>query len=179
MVQTTKYVTWRALKKGMEIRGYKQENRSCFCRGTVESANAAFVRILLWGTKPEQIPSEGTMFEIEMSREEFQQIYKTGAIEVIKALQTNLAEYEAGNHAMDNGWIRYDPYEMAAQCKDREIKVIGVYRHLPQVRKHHIDIGICCEREDGSKFWCHGSALLLDAMLEEFKDLVSSPQEAN
>lgn len=177
MVQTTKYVTWRALKKGMEIRGYKQEGRSCYCHGTVESANPAFVTILLWGEKAEQLPSEETMFEIEMSQEEFRQIHRSGAIEVMKALQRNLAKYETGDHAIDNGWIRYDPYEMAAQCKDRQIKVIGVYRDLPQARKHHIDVGICCEREDGSKFWCHGSAIILDGMLEEFKDLLQATQE--
>ena len=177
MVQNTKYVSWRALQKGMEIRGYKQEGRTCFCHGIVESANAAFVTILLWGEKPEQIPSEETIFEVEMSREEYMQIHKTGAIEVMKALQINLSEYEIGNHAMDNGWIRYDPYEMAARCKDRGIRIIGVYRGLPQVRKHHVDVGICCEREDGSKFWCHGSALLLEGMLEQFKDLLTASRE--
>lgn len=178
MVQTTKYVTWRALKEGTEIRGYKQEGRTCFCRGTVQSANAAYVTVLLWGKTPERLPSEETMFEVEMPREEFMQIHKAGAIEVMAALQRNLAEYEAGDHAMDNGWIRYDPYEMAAYCKDRQIKVIGVYRGLPQVRKHHIDVGICCEREDGSKFWCHGSAMMLEGMMEEFKELLSIPLEA-
>lgn len=177
MVQTTKYVTWRALKEGMDIRGYKQEGRSCFCRGTVQSANAAYVIVLLWGDKPEQLPSEETMFEVDMSREEFMQIHKAGAISVMNALQNNLAEYESGNHAMDNGWIRHDPYEMAAQCKDRDIKVVGVYRDLPQNRKHHIDVGICCEHQDGSRFWCHGSALLLDGMMEQFKDLISIMQE--
>ena len=177
MVQTTKYVTWRQLKAGMEIHGYKQEGRTCFCKGTVQSTNAAYVTILLWGTTLERIPSEETMFDVEMSRDEFMQIHKAGAVEVMNALQRNLAEYEKGDHAMDNGWIRYDPYEMAAHCKDRQIKVIGIYRGLPQVRKHHIDVGICCEREDGSKFWCHGSGLLLDGMLEEYKELLSVPQE--
>ena len=177
MVQTTKYVTWRQLKAGMEIHGYKQEGRTCFCKGTVQSTNAAYVTILLWGTTPERIPSEETMFDVEMSREEFMQIHKVGAVEVMNALHRNLAEYETGNHAMDNGWIRYDPYEMAAHCKDRQIKVVGVFRGLPQVRKHHIDVAICCEREDGGKFWCHGSGLLLDGMLEEYKELLSVPQE--
>lgn len=177
MVQTTKYVTWRSLKEGVEIHGYKQEGRTCFCRGKVQSANAAYVTVLLWGTTPERIRSEDTQFEVELTRVEFMHIHKAGAIEVMNALQRNLAEYEIGDHAMDNGWIRYDPYEMAAQCKDRHIIVVGVYRGLPQVRKHHIDVGICCERENGVKFWCHGSALLLDGMLEEFKELLSDPQE--
>ena len=38
MVQTTKYVTWRQLKAGMEIHGYKQEGRTCFLRNRHEAA---------------------------------------------------------------------------------------------------------------------------------------------
>lgn len=133
MVQTTKYVTWRQLKAGMEIHGYKQEGRTCFCKGTVQAINAAYVTILLWGTTLERIASEETMFDVEMSREEFMQIHKAGAVEVMNALRQNLVEYETGDHAMDNGWIRYDPYEMAAHCKDRHIKVVGVYPHREKI----------------------------------------------
>ena len=68
MVQTTKYVTWRQLKAGMEIHGYKQEGRTCFCKGTVQSTNAAYVTIFLWGTTPERIPSEAAAFFISKSQ---------------------------------------------------------------------------------------------------------------
>ena len=59
--------------------------------------------------------------------------------------------------------MSYDPYEMAAACKEHELKVVG---HCTDVMPKHSlidssvvqDIGICAEYEkSGEKIWCHWS----------------------
>ena len=174
MVKKRKYVTWRSLKSGQEIYGYKKGFSTCGFRGVVESANVAFVTVLKWGTDKEQIASEDTMFEVDMTDEEFRSQYAKGAAEVIQALQNSLAEYEIGYHEMWNAWIRYDPYEMAAECQDRKIKVIGVCGDITPKQNLFdpdliLDIGICAEYSDGERFWCHASRTYLDEMLEQYK----------
>lgn len=164
MVNKRKYVTWRSLKKGQEIYGYKRGASTCGFRGVVESANVAFVAVLKWGTDKEQIASEDTMFEVDMTDDEFRSQYAKGAVEVIQALQNSLAEYEIGYHEMWNSWIRYDPYEMAAECQDRKIKVVGVCDDILI-----LGIGICAEYSDGERFWCHASRAYLDEMLDYYK----------
>ena len=70
MVKKRKYVTWRSLKKGQEIYGYKRGFSTCGFRGVVEAANVAFVTVLKWGTDKEQIASEDTVFEVDMTDED-------------------------------------------------------------------------------------------------------------
>lgn len=174
MVRKSKFVTWRSLKKGQKIHGYKQGNRRSFCSAVVESANAAFVTVLMWGTDEEKISAEETMFEVDMTEEEFKSQYANGAAEVIKALQNRLAEYEIGYHEMWNSWISYDPYEMAAECQDQRIKVVGVCDDITPKRNMFdsdfiLDIGICAEYSDGERFWCHASRKYLDDMLADYE----------
>lgn len=176
MVSKTKYVTWRALKKGQEIHGYKRGTLYSMFRAKVESTNAAYVTVLKWGTDEEKIPAEETMFEVDMTEDEFKSQYAKGAAEVIKALQNRLAEYEIGYHEMWNSWIRYDPYEMAAECQNRKIKVVGVCGDITPKRNlfdHNLilDIGICAEYSYGERFWCHASRAYLDEMLAEYGHL--------
>lgn len=174
MVKKRKYVTWRSLKKGQEIYGYKRGHSTSGFRAVVESANVAFVTVLMWGTDKKEIASEETLFEVDMTKEEFNNQYAKGAAEVIQALQINLAEYEIGYHEMWNSWIRYDPYEMAAECQDRKFKVVGVCGDITP--KHNmfdydliLDIGICAEYSDGERFWCHASRAYLDEMLDYYR----------
>ena len=173
MVRKRKYVTWRSLKKGQEIYGYKKGHGTCGFRGVVEAANVAFVTVLKWGTDKEDIASEETLFEVDMTEEEFRSQYSKGAAEVLQALQNKLAEYEIGYHEMWNSWIRYDPYEMAAECQERKIKVVGVCGDITPKRNLFdpdliLDIGICAEYSDGERFWCHASRTYLDEMLEQY-----------
>ena len=174
MFSKSKYVTWRSLKKDQKIHGYKRGNSRSFFKAVVKSTNAAFVTVLKWGTEEEKIPAEETMFEVDMTEEEFKSQHAKGAAEVIKALQNLLAEYEIGYHEMWNAWIRYDPYEMAASCQHHKFKVVGVCNDITP--KHNmfdhdliLDIGICAEYSDGERFWCHASRKCLDDMLAEYE----------
>lgn len=177
MVRNKKYVTWRSLKKGQKIHGHKRGFSCSGYRAVVESANAAFVTVLKWGRDREQISSEETMFEVEMTEEEFQAKYATEAMEVMKALQNRLPEYEIGCHEMYNAWISYDPYEMAAECKDKKMKVVGICEEITPKRNLFcpdfiLDIGICAEYEDGDRIWCHAHKEYVDRMFEEYGHLV-------
>lgn len=174
MVRKRKYVTWKSLKKGQEIHGYKRGTLTSGFYAVVESANVAFVTVLKWGTDEEKIPAEETMFEVDMTEDEFKSKYAKGAAEVIQALQNLLAEYEIGYHEMWNAWISYDPYEMAAECQDKKIKVIGVCnditpKHIMFDPDFILDIGICAEYSDGERFWCHASRKYLDDMLSDYE----------
>lgn len=174
MVRKRKYVTWRSLKKGQEIHGYKQGHCTCGFYAVVESTNAAFVTVLKWGTDEEKIPAEETMFEVDMTEEEFKSQHAKGAAEVIKALQNRLAKYEIGYHEMWNAWISYDPYEMAAECQDHKIKVVGVCYDITAKNALFgidfiLDIGICAEYSNGERFWCHASRKYLDDMLADYE----------
>ena len=60
MVRKRKYVTWRSLKKGQEIFGYKKGHSTCGFCGVVEATNVAFVTVLKWGTDKEEIAAEDT-----------------------------------------------------------------------------------------------------------------------
>lgn len=176
MVRKTKYVTWKSLKKGQEIRGYKRGSLTSGFRAVVESANVAFVTVMKWGTTREQISSEETMFEVVMTEEEFKAMYTNGAKEVMKALQNKLAEYEIGYHEMWNAWITYDPYNMAAECQDKKLKVVGVCYDITPKRNMFdvnliLDVGICVEYSDGDRFWCHASRESLDRMFELYENL--------
>ena len=177
MVKKRKYVTWRSLKKGQKIYGYKKGSMWSGFRAEVESANVAFVTILKWGTDREQISSEDTTFEVDMTQEEFEAMYAKQATEVMKALKNHLSEYEIGYHEMWNAWITYDPYMMAAECQDKKMKVVGVCEEIFPKRNMFdpdlvLDIGICAEYEDGDRIWCHASKEYLKDMIEEYGHLV-------
>lgn len=165
-----KYVTWRSLEKGQTVHSWKIGNGTRMARSTVKEKNAAFVTLLIFGTTEEQIPSEGTMFEVDMTEQEFRQRYQKQAEELMAAIQTTLPRYAIGYHEMWNSWITYDPYEMAALCQKDKIRIIGHCKDITP--KHNLfdntvqDIGICAEYEDGEKIWCHASMDALQDMLK-------------
>lgn len=176
MVRKEKEVTWRSLKKGQTIKGYKRGFSRSYFTAVVESANAAFVTVLMWGKDREQISSGGTMFKVEMTDDEFEAMYASEAVDVMKALSNRLSEYEIGCHEMYNAWIRYNPYEMAAECRGK-LKLIGVCEEIIPKRNmfdHNfiLDIGICAEDADGDRIWCHASKEYLNRMFEEYGHLV-------
>lgn len=168
----TKKVTWRHLSLGQEVCGWSTGNTSHGALATVVAANSAMVTLNVFGTREEQVSSEETMFEVELTDEEFHQKYQTGAEAIIKAIQTKLPRGSIGCHEMWNAWLTYDPYEMAAACQEKGLKVIG---HCTDITPKHTllgiveDIGICAEYADGGKFWCHGSMKNLDRMLKSWE----------
>ena len=159
----TKLVTWRELKKGMEVESVHSGSRTSYASYTVESANMSNVVLLQWGTTRMEFNSEETMFEIEIPREEFEKKYFEKAKKLMSALKNQMAEYEIGHHRMDNSWIRYDPYEMAAIIAERELKVLGVCSSIPP-KDRQADTGICVEEKDGTRFWCHACSVHIESM---------------
>lgn len=159
----TKLVTWRELKKGMKVESVRSGSRTSYASYTVESANMSNVVLLQWGTNRMEFNSEETMFEIEMPRDEFEKKYFEKAKALMKALKNEMAEYEIGYHCMDNAWISYDPYEMAARVAERGMKVLGVCTSIPP-KDHSADTGICVEESDGTKFWCHACSVHIESM---------------
>lgn len=175
---TTEYkdVTYKHLKKGQQIHGHKLGSMASSYHGTIKDINPAYVTVLIFGTREEKIPSEEALFSVQMSEEEFRAKYHAEAVTIMKALQNKLANHEIGAHEMWNGWVSYDPYEMAKECKHHKLKVIGVCEDVWQRLKmfdtdDSKDIGICVE-EDNCKFWCHASESYIADMLEEYKELL-------
>lgn len=176
MAHKTKEVTWRHLVKGQILHGWKYGNSTTMARATVVSVNVANVSVMVFDTRPQDIPSEGTMFEVEMTEEEFRKVHLNGAVGVVRALRNNLAEYEIGYHEMYNGWISYDPWEMAANLKEKKMKLVGICRSIiPKTGLfdgEKYDIGLCAEYlEDGTRFWCHTSSNIINSILKRHGDL--------
>lgn len=164
-----KYVTYRHLKKGQEICGYKSGGCDASFSAIIEEINPAFVKVLKWGKTPEEIPSEGTGFAVYMSEDEFRAKYRLEAINIMRALENKLDDYEIGYHEQWNSWISYDIYELARNCKENNIKIIGLCESVYQRYKDDKDIGICVEDEEGKKFWCHASERILSRMIKMYK----------
>lgn len=170
-----KKVTWRCLSVGQQVEGWSQANTSHSAIATVAAMNPAFVTLMVFGTQETRVPSEETMFEVKMTEEEFHQKYQTAAVEIVRAVQQVLPRDFIGYHEMWNAWVSYDPYEMAAACKEHELKVIG---HCTDVTpKHNLidssvvqDIGICAEYEKGGdRIWCHWSTKDLNYLLSRWE----------
>lgn len=166
-----KHVTWRSLTPGQTVHSWMIGNGTHMARSTVKDKNAAFVTLLVFGKTEEQIPSEGTMFEVDMTEQEFCERYQQRAEELVAAIQTPLPRYTIGCHEMWNSWITYDPYEMAALCLQHKMRIIGHCKDITPKRnlfdsKLIQDIGICAEYADGDKIWCHASMDSLQDMLK-------------
>lgn len=165
-----KYVPAKQLKIGQEISGFRQGGRNTSFSAIVKEINCAYVTVLVW-EKVEQKIDADCWFLVEMSWEEFKDKYRKEAKEVYKNIQNKLHYDEIGYHEMYNAWLYGDPYRMAKACKERDIKVIG---HCTDITPKHswagelLDVGICCEMEDGERFWCHDSKKNLDEMIERY-----------
>ena len=167
----TKEVTYKHLKKGQKIHGTTRGNMYSSFLATVTDVNPAFVSVLMWDEKPEKIPSEETLFRVEMSEKEFREKYKQDAIAVMKGMVKELSSHEIGYHEQWNGWLHYDPFELGKNCRKYNLKVLGVCRDVWQRSGQDRNVGICVEEEDGTKYWCHASEHHVERMIRKFKYL--------
>ena len=171
-----KEVTWRALKPGDEVHGWRVGNCHTFAKAVVASVSPAFVTVFKWGKFEEKIDAETAYFEVEMSEREFKAKYAAAAKEVVKALQVKLQDYECGYHEIWNAWLSPDPYELAAHCAKHKIRILG-HMVLPypknpmSVPEMQMDIGVCCAYEDGERFWCHACSSWLKDMQADYGEL--------
>lgn len=173
----TKEVTYKHLKKGQKIHGTTRGNTYSSFSATVVDVNAAFVTVLMWDKNPEKIPTEETLFLVEMSEEEFRKKYKQDAIAVMKGLSNELSYHEIGYHEQWNGWLQYDPFEMGKNCRKHKLKVLGVCRDVWQRSGQDKEVGICVEEKDGTKFWCHAAEDHVEYMMKKFKYLLEEKQK--
>jgi hypothetical protein len=170
-----KKVTYKHLQPGQEIKGYSLDGRSCLYTAIVKSINPSFVTVLAWGKLEEKIDSRG-LFYIKMSEQEIKDKYRDKAKEVLNCLKNKLSRNEIGYHEMWNTWLSYTPYEIAQNCAEYKIKVLGYCSDItPKTAMFSgdtLDVGVCAEYEDGERFWCHFQYKNIEKMLKKYKDLL-------
>lgn len=177
----TKTVTWRSLHPGDKLTGWHQNNTHNYGYATVKCANIVSVTISLWDKEEIQLDSETSTFDVELTRKEFEKKYRSYASSLVNALTTVVIdEQEAGYHEMWNGWIDPDPYIMASECKKNNMHVVGLVRLLfPKTSffGEVLDVGICCEYDNGQRFWCHTFSGLTDRIIDKFSYLLENGKE--
>ena len=173
-----KDVTYKHLKVGQEIRGYKDGGRSVGFRAYVKAINPNYVTVSLWDKNgTEEKINSSSMFRVEMSEEEFNDKYREKAKEVIKNIQNKLLLDEIGYHEMWNAWLYGTPYEMAEYCIKEKIKIVGYSTDVtPKTAMFSgdlLDAGVCAECEDGTRFWCHYRSEDIKNLIERYPELSS------
>ena len=165
MRKDTKMVTAKNLKVGQEIQGWTIGSRRCMCRKVVQEVTPFRIRVA-WRMEDEgEWVDASAMFEVELTDKEFYEKYRKDAEAIQAALKNKMLYDEIGYHEMWNAWLSYDLYEMAYHCRKKKMKVIGYTEDITP--KHSwagqlLDIGICVEEEDGTRFWCHTSREIFD-----------------
>lgn len=166
-----KYVRYKRLKKGMEIKGTKDGSRTSLFTAYVKDINPSFVTVNMWrkdGT--EEKLSTHMEFALEMTEEDIKVKYFEKAKEVVANIQNKLYKDQIGYHEMWNSWLFGTPFEIAQACSRENIKIVGYCDDI--VVKHNLfssaamDIGVCAEYEDGERFWCHFSRELVSDLME-------------
>ena len=173
MRKDTKLVTAKNLKVGQRIEGWKIGNRTCLGAHIVKEITPFQIRLAWRETDEGEWIDASAMFEIELTDKEFYQKYQKDAEKIQVALQNKLLRDEIGYHEMWNAWLSYDLYEMAQYCRKEKMKIIGYSEDITP--KHSwagdiLDIGICAEEEDGTRFWCHCSRDIFE-YLQRSKDI--------
>lgn len=171
----SKYVTYKALVKGQEIKGTKDGTLTSSFTAYVKDINPNFITVEKWrkGGDTEKI-STHCLFYVEMTEKEFEDKYREEAKEIVKNIQNKLYKDQIGYHEMWNSWLYGTPYEIAQTCRKEKIKIVGHCDDIVQKRNfisnELLDLGVCAEYEDGERFWCHYSNKMLEDMLELWGD---------
>lgn len=177
MVQEYKYITYKHLKIGQEIHGYKLGNSTSSFRAYVKAINPNYITVAKWQPNgyEEKIDSSA-LFSVEMSEEEFIKKYREKAKEVISNIQNKLLYDEIGYHEMWNSWLYGTPYEIASYCVKNKMKIVGhstdIVPKIAMFSGDTLDVGVCAEYEDGDRMWCHYRSSDIDEMLERYSELL-------
>jgi hypothetical protein len=178
-----KDVTYKNLVVEQEIRGHKREGYgSSSYSAIVKNINSAYVTVMMWGKREEQIDSR-SLFSVKMTRQELEvkhketeAEYRERAKEVLVSLKNKLHRDEIGCHEMSNAWVYGTPYEIAQHCEKDGIKVVGycpdICPKIAMFTGDTLDIGVCAEDEDGERFWCHFRYADIERMYIKYKDLL-------
>ena len=169
-----KYVTYKNLKIGQEIKGTRDGDCTCGFTAYVKDINSAFVTVEMWrkGGEEKKINSD-VMFSVEMTEKEFNDKYRYKALDVIKNIQNKLYKDQIGYHEMWNSWLYGNPFEIASVCIKHDISIVGhctdIVHKVNVFSGEELDIGVCAEYSDGERFWCHFSSKMIEDLLEMAK----------
>ena len=172
MLHGNKYITAKNLKIGEKIEGIKDGNMHRMFTAYVKEILPHKVILSMW--KPDSKETEefstDVQFEVALTEEEFNIKHLEGAKEVLDALKNKLLLEQIGEHEMWNSWLYGSIFEIAAACKENNMKIIGVCEGITPKRSwvsdELLDLGVCCEYEDGDRIWCHFSHKMLDELVE-------------
>lgn len=164
-MRDTKYVPAKTLKVGQEIQGYKIDNHHIMCGKIVKEVTPFKVCIAWKNTNEDEWVDASAMFEVELTDKEIYEKYHKDVEEIYAAFQNKLLRDEIGYHEMWNAWLAFDLYEIAQWCRKEKMRIVGYSEDI--IPKHSwvgdlLDIGICCEYENGERFWCHCSRDIFD-----------------
>lgn len=171
-----KLVTYKHLSVGQKIHGVESSNRTSWFTGTVKDINPAFVTVMKFDKYEEKYNSEEYKFEVLMSEAEYKAKYQNTAKKILKNLNNRLQYDEIGYHEMWNSWLYCDIYEMADYCEKVKMMVVGyctdIIPKIAMLSGDTLDIGVCCEYEDGERFWCHYRSSDLKELLDKNTELM-------
>lgn len=172
-----KYVTYKNLRVGQEIKGTKDGASTRGFVAYVKNINPAYITVSMWreNGKEEKLNSN-LLFQVEMSKKEFEDKYRKNAKEVLCGINNKLNGDEIGYHEMWNAWLYGTPYEIARHCVKDKIRVVGYSSDIiPKIATFSgdtLDIGVCAEYDDGERFWCHYRYSDIEKMLDKYKELL-------
>ena len=169
------------LSLGQEVSGYHVNSLYCSAKFTVKEIAENFVILKsAWSDSEEKIllPAQ---FEVEYTNEEIEQLYHDKAIEVLKILRDKkLPAHKVGYHEMDNSWIEYDPYSLAAELEYKKMKLLGTHKlAIPKESwfGDKLDLLIVAELEDGDIINCHYRSDYIEGMLKLYADLLEENEK--
>lgn len=165
-MRDVKYVTYKHLTIGKQISDWKEGRSTHFATAVVKDINPAYVTLLVFGEREERVNSETGLFGIEISEAEYREKYRAKAIQIVQSLSNRLRASEIGYHEMANGWVSYDPFEMAQYCTRENYAVLGICEDVKCTLYGQVCVGICAENEFGERFWCHASEVALKKMAD-------------
>nr|WP_303181868.1 hypothetical protein [Lachnoclostridium phocaeense] len=158
-----KELTYKQLHLGQKIDRISSQGWHESGKSYVIEANAGYVTVAQWSPDGprKRYDSEDTLFYVQLTEEEFRQKYDSLAKKLVKDIQNRMSKDEIGPHDMYNAWLSSDPWEMAAECKRKDLDVLG---HCPDIFPKRtgygsvLDAGVCvADKKTGERFWCHFS----------------------
>lgn len=176
MVREYKEVTYKHLKIGQKISGYRDGNTRRGFQAYVKAINPNYVTVSLWDINgTEEKINSSAIFQVKMTEVEFNNKYREKAKEVIKGIQNKLLYDEIGYHEMWNSWLYGTPYEIASYCIKEKMKIVGyctdITTKYAMFSGDPLDAGVCAEYEDGTRIWCHYRSEDIKSMIERYPEL--------
>ena len=152
----------------------------------VIEVTGAYIKLAEW-CKHDRIITKSTedlYTEIPLTKEEFRKKYQHDANYIYTKMLQPISQADRdywvlhNEHTLDNGWAMGDCYEMAKECKERGIKLIG-WTPLTDAQKRHswtgevLDTAIIYEYlyndddpfEETTWYWVHYKKEWIDDML--------------